>query len=444
MAIPRETVEQILQAARIEEVVGEFVTLKKRGSNLIGVCPFHNEKTPSFNVNPARNIFKCFGCGKAGDSAKFLMEHEHFTYPEALRYLAKKYNIKIEEKEQTPEELMQQSVREKMFNINEFANKYFTDSLWNNEEGKTVGLALLAAVPAFSQEGKTLVFVPQWEPQAQFAGYYAAQELGFYAEEGLEVSIEHPFTTQSVEMRVRENPDQAVMLPLDEAIRLVDAGIPLVNIFQTSMNSPLAIATFNGNDPHLLDHPKVAVWSTGYDCLIRAWAFNEQLDWTWIWAATTPNLLVADIVDAAAVTTYNECFRLQELGHPAQGEGLYRLADHGYNIQQEGVYMTREAYLAHKDEADAFVRASRRGWDWVRENPAKALDYVMEVVEQHRVATNRFLQWRMLEEVLRLQVDADSGLREYRLRPDMVARASRLLYEADCITREITFDELMP
>ena len=140
MAIPRETVEQILQAARIEEVVGEFVTLKKRGSNLWGTCPFHNEKTPSFSVNPARNIFKCFGCGKAGDSAKFLMEHEHFTYPEALRYLAKKYNIKIEEKQQTAEEIMQQSIREKMFNINEFADKYFVDTLWNTEEGRTIGL----------------------------------------------------------------------------------------------------------------------------------------------------------------------------------------------------------------------------------------------------------------------------------------------------------------
>ena len=140
MAIPRETVEQILQTARIEEVVGEFVTLKKKGTNLWGNCPFHNEKTPSFSVNPARNIFKCFGCGKAGDSAKFLMEHEHYTYPEALRYLAKKYNIKIEEKEQTAEEIMQQSIREKMFNINEFADKYFVDTLWNTDEGKTIGL----------------------------------------------------------------------------------------------------------------------------------------------------------------------------------------------------------------------------------------------------------------------------------------------------------------
>ncbi len=140
MAIPREKVEEILQTARIEEVVGEFVTLKKRGSNLVGNCPFHNEKTPSFNVNPARNIFKCFGCGKAGDSAKFLMEHEHISYPEALRYLAKKYNIQIEEKELSAEELMAQTEREKMFNINAFADKYFVDTLWNTDEGKSVGL----------------------------------------------------------------------------------------------------------------------------------------------------------------------------------------------------------------------------------------------------------------------------------------------------------------
>ena len=132
--------EQILQAARIEEVVGEFVSLKKRGANYIGLCPFHNEKTGSFNVNPARNIFKCFGCGKAGDSAKFLMEHEHITYPEALRYLAKKYNIRIEEKELSPEERMAQTEREKMFNINAFADKFFVDTLWNTDEGKSVGL----------------------------------------------------------------------------------------------------------------------------------------------------------------------------------------------------------------------------------------------------------------------------------------------------------------
>lgn len=139
--IPRETINQILETARIEDVVSEFVTLRKRGSNLIGVCPFHKEKTPSFNVNPARNIFKCFGCGKAGDSVRFIMEHEHYSFQEALRYLAKKYGIKIEEREQTPEELAAQNERERMFNINSFAQDYFSNIMMTSDEGQSVGLA---------------------------------------------------------------------------------------------------------------------------------------------------------------------------------------------------------------------------------------------------------------------------------------------------------------
>lgn len=139
--IPRETINQIMETARIEDVVGEFVTLKKHGSNLWGVCPFHKEKTPSFSVNPARNIFKCFGCGKAGNSVRFIMEHEHYSFQEALRYLAKKYGIKIEEREQTPEELAAQNERERMFNINSFAQNYFSNIMMTSDEGQSVGLA---------------------------------------------------------------------------------------------------------------------------------------------------------------------------------------------------------------------------------------------------------------------------------------------------------------
>lgn len=138
--ISKETIAKIIDAVRIEDVVGDFVSLRRRGSNLIGVCPFHKEKTPSFNVSPARNIFKCFGCGKAGDAVRFIMEHEHYTYPEALRYLAKKYGITIEEKEQTPEEIMAQNERERMFNANSFAQTYFSDILQNDDEGRSIGL----------------------------------------------------------------------------------------------------------------------------------------------------------------------------------------------------------------------------------------------------------------------------------------------------------------
>ena len=139
--IPKDTIMSILDAVRIEEVVSDFVSLKRRGANLLGVCPFHKEKTPSFIVSPAKGIFKCFGCGKAGDSVRFIMEHEHYSYPEALRYLANKYGIIIEEKEQSPEELMAQNEREKMFNINTFAQQYFSDIMKNNDEGLAVGMS---------------------------------------------------------------------------------------------------------------------------------------------------------------------------------------------------------------------------------------------------------------------------------------------------------------
>lgn len=139
--IPKETIDKIVDAARIEEVVGDFVTLKKRGVNLIGLCPFHNEKTPSFNVNVARGIYKCFGCGKGGNPVNFVMEHEKLTYPEALRYLAKKYSIEIEEEELTPEKQAQQNERESLFLVSAFAQKHFTDNLHNTDEGRAIALS---------------------------------------------------------------------------------------------------------------------------------------------------------------------------------------------------------------------------------------------------------------------------------------------------------------
>jgi DNA primase len=139
--IPKDTIQTIIETARIEEVVGEFVHLRKRGVNYVGLCPFHNEKTPSFTVSPAKGIYKCFGCGKAGNSVNFIMEHEHYTYPEALKFLAKKYNIEVEEEQQTPEQIQQLNERESLYAVTEFARKFFTEQLLNTDEGKSIGLS---------------------------------------------------------------------------------------------------------------------------------------------------------------------------------------------------------------------------------------------------------------------------------------------------------------
>lgn len=138
--IDRNTIEQIMDAAKIEEVVSDFVALRRRGVNLIGLCPFHNEKTPSFTVSPAKNLYKCFGCGKGGKPVHFIMEHEQMSYADALRWLAKKYHIEIHERELTDEERRIQNMRESMFVINEFAQQFFVDTLHTTEEGKAIGL----------------------------------------------------------------------------------------------------------------------------------------------------------------------------------------------------------------------------------------------------------------------------------------------------------------
>ena len=139
--IPKETIDAIFETARIEEVVGDFVTLKKRGANMLGNCPFHDEKTPSFTVSPTKNIYKCFGCGKGGHAVNFVMEIDQLSYPEALKYIAKKYNIEVPEEEQSPEQIEKSNLRESLFIVNSFANDYFQNNLHKTVEGKAVGLS---------------------------------------------------------------------------------------------------------------------------------------------------------------------------------------------------------------------------------------------------------------------------------------------------------------
>lgn len=139
--IDQGTIDRILDAAQIMDVVSDYVTLRKRGVNYVGLCPFHSDKTPSFYVSPAKGLCKCFACGKGGNAVHFIMEHEQMSYPEALRYLAKKYNIEIKERELSDEEKFVQSERESLFIVNNFARDYFQNILKNHVDGRSIGLA---------------------------------------------------------------------------------------------------------------------------------------------------------------------------------------------------------------------------------------------------------------------------------------------------------------
>lgn len=141
--IPQETIQQIVSRIDIIEIINSFVKLKKRGTNYIGLCPFHNEKSPSFTVSPSKEIYKCFGCGRSGNTITFLMEHEKYSYIEALKWLAAKYNVAIEEKETSPEFKQQQQAADSLYIINNFARQFFSESLLNTEEGIDIGLSYL-------------------------------------------------------------------------------------------------------------------------------------------------------------------------------------------------------------------------------------------------------------------------------------------------------------
>ena len=141
--ISPNTIQQITSRIDIIDVVGEFVKLKKRGTNYLGLCPFHGEKSPSFTVSPAKEIYKCFGCGKSGNTITFLMEHEKFSYVEALKWLATRYNIEVEETQQSPEQLQQVQMAESLHAINSFAQKFFAEQLFDSEEGNLIAHSYL-------------------------------------------------------------------------------------------------------------------------------------------------------------------------------------------------------------------------------------------------------------------------------------------------------------
>ena len=303
-------------------------------------------------------------------------------------------------------------------------------------------IALLATSLSVKAQDETIVFTPQWTAQAQFAGYYVAEAMGFYREAGVNVRIEHPSASSSAMSRLHSGRCQVTTLTLCQAMEIVDEDTPLVNILQTSMNSAMVIVSARNQDPLTQKGARVGIWSVGFGQLAICMSIKEHLDYEWVRFAQNVNLFVSGALDATLAMSYNEYYQLMQAGVEMTDTNVYRFCDHGYNVQEDGVYMTWDYYEKHKDQALRFAEASRRGWEWAAEHPDETLDIVMQYVDKDRVATNRVMQKLMLDEVLRLQVDRESQKREFRLRPDMVQQASQLMVENQMLSREITYDEI--
>lgn len=301
--------------------------------------------------------------------------------------------------------------------------------------------AILALLPIQAQ--KKFIFTPQWTAQAQFAGYYVAKEKGFYKQAGLDVDIVHPSITQPAISRVRNNESQATTLGLCQALEVIDDGIPMVNILQTSMNTSLVLVSRKDVDPLKQPGMKVGIWSTGFGQLAICMSIKDHLNYEWVRFASNVNLFVSGAIDATLVMSYNEYYQLAQAGVKLTERNVYRFSNHNYNVQEDGLYMTRAYYDEHRDEARRFAQASKKGWEWAVAHPDETLDIVMDYVRREHIGTNRVLQKLMLAEVLNLLVDRESKKIEFRLRPDMVKKASHLMVENMMLKNEVTYEQLI-
>ncbi len=300
---------------------------------------------------------------------------------------------------------------------------------------------ILALLPIQAQ--KKFIFTPQWTAQAQFAGYYVAKEKGFYKQAGLDVDIVHPSITQPAISRVRNNESQTTTLGLCQALEVIDDGIPMVNILQTSMNTSLVLVSRKDVDPLKQPGMKVGIWNAGFGQMAICMSIKDHLNYEWVRFASNVNLFVSGAIDATLVMSYNEYYQLAQSGVKLTERNVYRFSDHDYNVQEDGLYMTKAYYDEHRDEARRFAEASKKGWEWAVAHPDETLDIVMDYVRREHIGTNRVLQKLMLAEVLNLLVDRESKKREYRLRPDMVKKASQLMVENMMLKNEVKYEQLI-
>ena len=302
-------------------------------------------------------------------------------------------------------------------------------------------LLLCGTVAGYAQ--KELVFTPQWTAQAQFVGFYVANSLGYYEDEGLDVVIKHPSSSKPSIDYLTEGESQFITLNLVTAMTMMDKGIKLVNILQMSQQNNLLIVSHTPlNGKESLRGKKVGCWKSGFSELPFAMDRKYGLDIQWIPFISNVNLYISGAIDATLAMSYNEFFQLKMAGQRIKKDQLLYMRDIGYNVPEDGVYVTADFYRSHPDLVAKFASATRKGWEWAVSNPDEALDIVMVTMRQSGAIGNIISQEWMLREILRQLTDKDTGKRSYRLEPKSLELANRILMESGFIKKEITYHQI--
>ena len=303
---------------------------------------------------------------------------------------------------------------------------------------------LITLLLFFSLVGKAqrIVFTPQWTPQAQFAGYYVAFDKGFYNEAGVEVDLQHPSASYSAFNRLLEGSSDIITLQLVQGMVEIDRGMPLVNVLQTSQQNGLLLVSRTDSIRTLEDlkGKKVGVWKAGFGELAYMMDVDKELNIQWIPFLQGMNLYISGAVDATLAMSYNEYLQIKVSGH--EDKPFIRLCDTEYDFPEDGVYVTEDFYRKNADKVNAFVQASRKGWEWAHNHPEETLDIVMKWAEKEQVHTNRLHQQWMLEEILRLQCEKGQDKPTFELDAQTVEKLSDLLLKHRRIHAPITLEKL--
>lgn len=305
-----------------------------------------------------------------------------------------------------------------------------------------VYLSLLCAVfiSLFQGYAQQMIFTPQWTPQSQFAGYYAALENGYYAEAGLEVQIIHPSRSHSAMDMLKDGRADIVTSELIQAMMAPDNDLNVVNILQTTQQSTLVLISRSKDVDDLSDlaGSRIGTWKVGFSEIPHMIDEEQNLDIEWIKLINSINLYISGAIDATLAKSYNELI-LFKMSGVIPGSVLH-FADHGFNFPEDGVYVTEEYFKKNPEQCRLFAEASRKGWEWVRNNQAAALDIVMKYVKTENVTTNRYNQKWMLDAILEVQEDVKGGTASYKLNRDSFERVNEALMKYGYISKSIDYE----
>lgn len=291
-------------------------------------------------------------------------------------------------------------------------------------------------------QAQKIIFTPQWTPQSQFAGFYVAQDMGFYKEAGVEVEFLHPSSSNSALNLLNSGKTNIISMQLLQAMKQIDQGADIINILQTSQHAGLIIVSRNESLRNIYDlkGKTVGKWKVGFSELAEIIDKEFDLNIKWVSFLQNINLYISGAIDASLAMSYNEYLQIKEAGYNYMP--IIRFSEFDYDFPEDGVYVTKEFYENNKEYVDAFVNATKKGWEWTMKNQDKALEIVLKYMKEAKIPTNTIHQKWMLEEILRLQCDINTGKQSFELKQDKVERMSYMLQKHKFIKSPITVDIL--